>query len=83
MYNFIKASGTLNLAQLQEIVLKHYAFSDDENPDIMQLTKFDIPADITLRYTDHSLAQKNFLNIILRYYEHLIDSFINRINELS
>jgi len=78
MYDCVKQNGTLSFANLIDL-LKQYNFQGEgELLGIQPLDGYDLSSDITLRYTDYGKAQKNFMNIILTHYEHIIDVFMQR-----
>ncbi len=68
MYNYIKRTGYLSHEHLEELA-RIYSFADEAAPPV---SSFTLNADIRLRYTDYTKAQRNFLNIILSNYERII-----------
>jgi hypothetical protein len=74
MYELIKSKGALELADLQELVLicsPAARMEAGEGVALQALAGYHVP-EIALRYTDQAKAQRDFLNIILRNYEHII-----------
>jgi glycosyltransferase involved in cell wall biosynthesis len=74
MYEMIKGKGTLELADLQELVLvcsPDARMEAGQGPALQALAGYNV-AEIPLRYTDQGKAQRNFMKIILSNYEHII-----------
>ncbi|MDR0220964.1 MAG: glycosyltransferase family 2 protein [Lachnospiraceae bacterium] len=73
MYELVKSKGHLDLADLQElaVICAQMGQGEGQKPALEKLTGYHVPA-IPLKYTDQAQAQKNFLNIILSNYEHII-----------